>query len=172
MENQQPKTGKFALNYGLLLAGVSIVFSLMLYFMDMHLDRNPVISVIGIAIMVAVILLGIAAFKKANSGFVTLGQAVKTGLGIAALSAVIMLVYQLIFTYGIEPDFANQVMELQRQKLTEAGKLTAEQISQQVEMGKKYFWIGFLFMMVFGILIGLVISLVGGLILKKAKPEY
>ena len=36
MEEQQPKTGKFALNYGLLLGLVSIVFGVMLYTQKMH----------------------------------------------------------------------------------------------------------------------------------------
>lgn len=172
METQQPKTGKFALNYGILLGAISIVFSLMIYFMDMHLQQNTVLSIIGIAIMVGVILMGMVAYKKANSGFITLGQAVKTGLGIAAVSAVIMLVYNFIFAYAIEPEFPNQIMELRRQQMIDDGKLTTDQINQQVEMGIQYFWIGYLFFMVIGIVIGLVISLIGGLIIKKAKPEY
>ena len=140
--------------------------------MEMHLEQNPVTAVVGISIMVAVTLLGINAYKKANSGFLTLGQGIRTGLGIAALSGVIILIYNLIFAYGIEPDFATQTMEINRQKWIEAGKMTTEQINQQVENGIKYFWIGFLFLLIMHILIGLIISLVGGLILKKAKPEY
>lgn len=172
MEDLQPKTGKIALNYGLLLGGISVVFGLMLYFMDMHTTQSPVLGVIGIAIMVAVILLGIAAYKKANAGFLTMGQAMRTGVGIAALAGVIMLLYQLILAYGIEPDFAARIMELKRPELVESGKLTPEQIEQQIEMGKKYFWVGFLVILVFNIIIGLVVSLVGGLILKRSRPEY
>ena len=172
MENQQPTPAKFALSYGLLLAGISIVFSLMLYFMDMHLEQNPVISILGVAIMVGVILMSMVAYRKANSGFITLGQAMKTGMGTVALAAVVILIYQLIFSYVIEPEFATQMMEIERQKMIEAGKLTTEQINQQVEIGIQYFWIGFLVILIFNILIGLAISLIGGLIVKKAKPEY
>lgn len=172
METQQPKTGKFAFQYGLLLAGISIVFSLMLYFMDMHLEQNIVFSIIGITIMAVIILLGILAFKKANGGFITLGQAIRTGLGIAALSGVIILIYNFIFAYAIEPEFPEQVMEMRRQQMVEAGKLTPEQIQQQGEMGIRYFWIGFLVILIVHILIGLVISLIEGLIVKKSRPDY
>ncbi len=172
MEETQASIKKTSLNYGLLLGLISIVFSLMLYFMDLHLQQNPVITIVGVLISVAIIFLGIYNFKKANGGFLTLKEGLKAGFGITFVSAIIMLIYNLVFAYGIEPEFATQVMEMKKAEMMESGKMTTEQINQQVEMSIKYFWMGYLVFFVLGLLIGFIISLISGLILKKAKSTY
>ena len=55
MEETQTSIKKTSLNYGVLLGLISIVFGLMLYFMDLHLQNSNANTFIGIAIMAAVI---------------------------------------------------------------------------------------------------------------------
>ena len=95
MENQKVTTGKFALNYGLILAVISIAFSLMLFFLDMHYQRGIPETVINFVIMIGVIIVGIVAFKKSNEGFVSLSEALKIGIGTAMMAAVVGFVYYL-----------------------------------------------------------------------------
>ena len=82
MEENQPKTGKYSLNFGLILGLISVVFGVMLYTMDAHTSQDPANTVISIVIMVAVIIWGIISFRKANEGYLSLGQAMKLGTGI------------------------------------------------------------------------------------------
>ncbi len=172
MEQQSPKTGTFALRYGLLLAGIGLVFQLMLYSMNMHYQRNWVLGIIGLLIMVAFISIGIFQYKKANSGILSLGQALKVGVGISLVSGIIAILYQYILASFIDPEFVQKTLEFQANKALEAGKINAEQFRQQIDMGKKFFWMGYPIGLIITILIGLIISLIAGLIMKKSPKAY
>ena len=172
MEETQPKTGKFSLNYGLILGGISVVFGLMLYSMDAHYTQDPATTIISILIMVGITAWAIFNFRKANGGYLSLGQALKIGAGIALIAGIIGVLYTILLANVIDPDFAAKVMDNRLADAAASGDLTPEQIQQQKEMGIKFFWMGYPFIIIINILIGLVIGLVAGLILKKEKPAY
>src|SRR5690606_33567512 len=119
MEEQQPKTGKFALNYGLLLGLLSVVFGVMLYIQKMHYEMNASIIGVSILIMAGVLFFAINAFKKANGGFLSISEALKVAVGAAVVGAVISLAYQYILTHFIEPDFFDKAMEIAKPKAFE-----------------------------------------------------
>lgn len=172
MEENQPKTGTFSLNYGLILGLIGVAFGLMLYSMDAHYTQNPATTVISIAIMLGVTSWGIFNFRKANSGYLTLSQALKIGAGIALISGIISILYTMLLANVLDPEFVAKVMDNRMAEMEASGELTAAQIQQQKEMGIKYFWMGYPIILIINILIGLVIGLVAGLILKKEKPAY
>ncbi len=172
MENQQPKTGKFALQFGLILGLINVVFGVMLYVLDSHYQQNTGVTVVNIVIMLGVILWSIIAFRKANGGYLTISQALKVGVGVAAVAGVIAILYTMILSNVIDTEFANKVMDDRLANSPQTAEMTAEQIQQQKEMGVKFFWIGYPVMLIFSVLIGLVMALIGGLIFKKAKPDY
>ena len=89
MESNKPKIGKFSLNYGLILGGLGVVFSFMLFMSDAHTSQSPVNSIIGIVLMVGVIFWGITNFRKANQGLLKTGEAVKLGAGIALVAGIV-----------------------------------------------------------------------------------
>ncbi len=173
MESQPPKTAKYALNYGLILGGLGIVFSLMLYFMDMHYQQGWANTVVAIAIMIFVLILAIIQFKKANGGFLSLAQALKVGIGAALVGGIISVLYTLIFTNVIEPDFWDKSLEMSKPIMAERNpKLTPEQIDNALETQRKFMWVTYPFILIFNLFIGFVISLISGLALKKAESEY
>ncbi len=168
MDSNQPTTGKFSLNYGLILGGLSVVFGLMLYYAEAHTSQSPATTVISIVMMVAVIFWGISNFKKANGGFLKVGQALKIGAGIALIAGIIAVIYTIFLSNVLDPDFASKIMDARLAEAAAENGLTQEQVQQQKEMGIKFFWMGYPVMLIFNILLGLVIGLVAGLILKKA----
>jgi len=172
MEENQPKTGKFSLNYGLILGLISVAFGIMLYSMDAHTTRDTTTQVISILIMIAITLWGIYSFRKANNGYLSLGEALKLGAGIALVAGIIAVIYTAIMANVIDPDFATKVAEIQKAADEAAGEFSAEQIRQRYDGTINYFWISYPFILIINIVIGLVIGLVGGLILKKQKPAY
>ncbi len=109
MEENQPKTGKYSLNFGLILGLISVVFGLMLFFMDAHYSQDSANTVIGLVITTAVILWGIYSFRKANDGFLTLGQALKLGAGIGLVAGIVWVIYVLILSNFLDPAFASKV---------------------------------------------------------------
>lgn len=172
MEENQPKTGKYSLNFGLILGLISVVFGIMLYTMDAHTSQDPANTVISIVIMVAVIIWGIISFRKANSGFLSLGEAAKLGAGIALVAGIIGVIYTMVMANVIDTDFALKIAEVQKAKAETDGVMTPEQIQQQYDGTINYFWISYPIILVFNIIAGLVVGVIGGLILKKAKPTY
>lgn len=172
MEENQPKTGKYSLNFGLILGLISVVFGIMLYTMDAHTSQDPANTVISIVIMVAVIIWGIISFKKANSGFLSIGEAAKLGAGIALVAGIIGVIYTMVMANVIDTDFALKIAEVQKAKAETDGVMTPEQIQQQYDGTINYFWISYPIILIFNIIAGLVIGVIGGLILKKSKPTY
>ena len=172
MEENQPKVGKYSLNYGLILGAISVIFGIMLFTMDAHYSQDTSNTVISIVIMVAVTIWGIYSFRKANGGYLSLGQAVKLGAGIALVAGIIGVIYTLILSNVMDPEFATKIAEINKAKAEAAGQMSAEQIQMQYDNTINYFWFGYPVILIFNIIIGLVIGLVGGLILKKSKPAY
>ncbi|WP_318308991.1 DUF4199 domain-containing protein [Flagellimonas crocea] len=173
MEEQTPKTGKFALNYGLLLGLISVVFGVMLYTQKMHYETSTAVIVISIVILAAITFFAVNAYKKANGGYLTISEALKVAVGIALIGAVISLLYQFVLTNFIEPDYMDKVMEIAKPKaMAQNPNMTEEQWEQGVEMQKSFAWIQYPVLLIMNCVIGLVIGLITGLILKKSKADY
>lgn len=169
MENTELKTRKYALTYGGILGLVGIVFFFMLYSLEMHYERDWKVMAVSVLLLAGVIFLGISTFKKDNDTYLSLGQALKTGIGIALISVLISIAWQYIFMTFIEPEYMDKMMEIQKQALIEDGRLTMDQIDQQMEMGKKFAWVGYAFAILINIFIGFVCSMIIGLILQKRR---
>lgn len=166
MESNQPSTGKYSLNFGLLLGAIGVAFGLMLFFVDAHTTQSPLVQVINIVISVSIIFWGILTYKKANGGYLKIGEALKMGAGMALVAGVIQVVYTIFLSSVLDPDFASKIMDL---RLAEsAQQMSPEQLEQAKEMGKKFFWFGYPVMLIVSVLFGLIIGLVGGLIFKKS----
>lgn len=174
MEKSPLKTNSFALRYGLILGLNSVVFGLMIYFLEMHYQNNTKIGIVSLLISSVVIILGLLAFRKANQGFISLSQALKTGLGIALVSGIISVLYQIILVTVIDPDTIQKTIDFQIDKIKmEQPELPAQTLNQIESMQKKLTSpaimaaIGIIFSLFFGF----IISLIAGLIVKKSRPE-
>ncbi|WP_299536137.1 DUF4199 domain-containing protein [Ulvibacterium sp.] len=173
MEENQPKTGKYALRFGLLLGLVSIVFSIMLFTMDMHYEQNTMVQIVSLILAAAAISLGVSQFKKDNGGFLKLSEALKIGTGIALVAGILGLLYFFIQSSIIEPDYWDKAYEIGKQKaLQDNPSLTEEQVDQGIEMQKKFKWLFYPIGLIINIIVGLVLGLIIGLIMKKQKPSY
>ncbi|SDB23922.1 Protein of unknown function [Flavobacteriaceae bacterium MAR_2010_188] len=172
MENQPITTKQTAIHYGTILGIASVFLSVILYVLNMHMEQNWVSGLIGVAIIIVVISLGISKFKKLNGNILSLSQALKTGLGIALIGALISIAYTLIFMYIIEPDYMSQMQDVQRQAMIEQNPdMTQDQMDKAAQM------MGIfsspiavsIIAMVYTLFIGFVVSLIAGLIMKNDK---
>ena len=170
MEENQVKTGKIAWMYGAIGGGIGIVFTLMLMSMDMLYDQGWGKSVVSTLILVAAIVLAISSFKKQNQGFLTLGEALKTGIGTSLVAAVIALIFTYLLMNFLVPDFMDKTTELSRITIQEKSpQITPEQLDNALEMQKKFFWIAYPMILLFNLFIGFIVSLISGLVMKKER---
>jgi len=171
MENQA-NSKSIIVNYGLYLGVISILMSVTLYALGMHLEPHWSVAVVGFLVTIALIVIGIKKFKEANEGFLSWGQAVKIGVGIALISSIIVMAYQLIFMNYIEPDFIAQTMEKQNQVMIDAG-YTEEQMETATAMSEKMKSPAIISAMniLGGVFIGFIISAIAGAFMKESEEE-
>ena len=171
MENQA-NSKSIILNYGLILGVLSIILNMIIYAMDKSFNPGWVFGSIGFLLPIVLIILGIKKFKSDNNGFMSWGQAVKTGVGIMLISTLIAVLYQQIFENFIEPDFALQKIEHVKQQYLDAG-MDEDQVESSIEMAKKFQGpvISSAFALIGFAIYGFIISAIAGAIMKKTEEN-
>lgn len=174
METQQPSIKKIALNFGVLLALLSIGLQVISYVLDVHIAPPWWLSVLQMLISVGIIIMGLKAFKAANSGYLTLGQALKTGVAISLIAGVIGVIFNYFFMNYIDPDFIQKTLAAsQEQMILNKPDMTQKELDMAMEMSTKF--MSPLFISAFAIIgvlfYGFIISLIAGLIMKKNPPH-
>jgi len=117
--------------------------------------------------------LAIKAFKTANAGFLSLGEALKVGIGAAVIGGIIAAIWSFVLMNYIEPDYMNQMMEVQREKMIEMQpEMTEAQLDATAEMTSKFSSpiMVVAFSLIGNLFFGLIISLIAGLIMKNKNP--
>ena len=171
MENQA-SSKNIMLNYGFVLGILSILTSVTSYALGMHLDRDWRFGLLGFILMVIIVSMGIKKFKVENQNLLSFGQAVKVGIGVSIVSAVLVTIYNLIFMNFIEPDFMNQLLQVEKAKWIEA-----EMSSEQMEGTEKMFnlfsgtAISSAAAIIASAFLGFVISAIAGAIMKRTEEE-
>ncbi len=164
-----PKLGTYNYRFGAIAAGIGIVFSIMLFSMDMTYNQSSVIQTINILIPASLSIMAILTFKKDNVGLLSLKQAIKLGVGVFLVAGIIGLTYLTIFINFIEPDFITNTAALQADALREAQPTMDEDIIEMQQTNtEKYFYISYPFILIFNVLIGLLVGLITGLFTKKS----
>tara|TARA_B100000902_G_scaffold289873_1_gene276137 strand:- start:348 stop:872 length:525 start_codon:yes stop_codon:yes gene_type:complete len=160
-------------NYGLLLGGITVAFSLMLFLMDMHIEQGSLQSVVNLILTVGAIVFGQLAFKKANDGFISLGQGFKIGLGICLVGSILGIVYGIFQMTILDPDTMTKVMAYSINQAIEQNPELTDEMIEAIEGSIEFFTTPSM-IAVFGIasslFLGSIISLITGLALKKNKP--
>ena len=175
MENQPTTTKRsIMLNYGVYLGLASIVVALLNYVIGDIYEPHWAMLVISLAVSSAILVLGIKKIKEGNDGLLTLGEAIKAGLGISLISALIYCAYLLIFYNFIEPEFFDNMMKVQEQTIIEKYPNMSDEQLEGAKKGAAAFAntgvnLGMtIFMSLF---FGLIISLIAGLVMKKTNED-
>jgi drug/metabolite transporter (DMT)-like permease len=174
MENQKSSSKQVMLNYGLMLGAISILLSVSIYAMGKIYDQGWEIALISFVVMAVITFMGLKKFKEGNNNLLSLGEAIKIGLGIALVGGIISVIYNQVFINFIEPDFMENMMKVGEQKMLEQNpNMTDEQLEMAKGMQEKMSspLIGAAMGIVGSLFFGFIISLIEGLILRKSDEE-
>jgi len=175
MEDQPQVSRKsIMLNYGLLMGFASIIVALINYVLGDIYDPHWSLIVGSLAVTTIIIILGIKKVKESNSGLLSIGDAIKTGLGISLVSAIVYIIYLLLFYNMIEPEYFNNMLKFQEQMIIEKyPNLTDEELEGAIKGSAMFANTGANVTMtiIFSLFIGLIISLIGGLIMRKSDED-
>ncbi len=174
MKNSAASLKSHILQYGIMLGAISVVFALMLFFLDMHYTQESAANWINYIITTSIIILGIYNFRRANEGFLSLSESLKIGLGISVIGGIIGVLYTVLLINFLDPDTIEKTLEVTQNKMIDANpEISQAQLDQMREMQEKFSGIGIIstMIMVFSLFFGFIISLIGGLILRRNRPE-
>jgi asparagine N-glycosylation enzyme membrane subunit Stt3 len=154
-----------------ILGGIiaAIVMASMVYYMKTNPGQEPN-AIIGFACMLLAfvfIILGIKQERAINNGTITFGRAFLTGLAISFIISTIYVLVWLVIYYNFFPDFMEKYSEMAL-KNTSPEELAAKttEMNQMAAWYKNPLMIILLtYMEIFPL--GIVISLIGALFLKK-----
>ncbi len=171
MENQV-NSQSIILNYGLILGVIGSIVHLALWATGNLIELNWVNSLVWFIGLIAFVIIGIKKFKEASGGFMSWGQGVKIGIGIALISGVVSVIYTLLFMNVIDPGFQDLAMEAQQQAWLDNG-MTEEQIETFTESAKNFQGPGMIAALILGMsaFFGFIISAITSAVMKKTEED-
>ncbi len=171
MEQNQTTLPQHALVYGLILGLALIVYSVLLYMLD--LTFNFGLSLLSWVVLIIGIYIGSKAYRdKVLGGTISYGAALGTGILIALVAGVISTLFSYILTNIIDPGLVEKSFQVIEERMAKKG-LPDEQIEMIVSRMRersspvKTLVIGFVAFTVFGIIISLITS---AFVKKEGNP--
>lgn len=171
MENK-PSTAIVSLGYGVIIALAIIVFSLILFLLN--LAKGSGLEYLSYLILLAGLFLAQINFRnKYQGGFITYGKAFTLGMLTSLFLSVIMGIYTYIFFQYIDPGAMEEAMTIAEQKMMDQG-LSDMQIEQGMAIARKFQSVGMytVFAIVGNFLIGMIFSLITAIFVKKEDTEF
>ena len=174
MEDQNLELKKYISQYGALLGGISVVFGLMLFSMDMHYQNETSTTIVSLVLTLGVIVFAQYSYRKDNEDYMSLSQGLKMGLGMGAISGLINVAYFLVLSNVLDPEMMNKALEMGMNQFLDQNPEASQDMINQVESMQEKFSgpiISSSFLIIASLLTSFVISLITGLILKRNRPE-
>jgi len=176
MKDQNLELKNHILQYGSILGGISVVFGLMLFSMDMHYQNETSTTVVSLALTMGVIAFAQYSYRKDNEGFMSFSRALKLGVGIGLISAIIYSLFFIVLALVLDPNTISKSNEVAIEKMSEWSFVTDEILeTTETEMENttksRAIFNACSQLIIGSIIIGFVISLITGLILKRNRPE-
>ncbi|RED46014.1 DUF4199 domain-containing protein [Seonamhaeicola aphaedonensis] len=170
METKELTPGKFGVNFGLILGGVMLIISIIMYATDMPFKGIQWPVYLYYIAFPLTIIYTISQFKKQNNGLLSLGEAMKTGIVVALISALVYVLYVFIFNYVIDPTYNSKIIDFATEQIA-ASEAPVETKEAQLKMIEFFSspTMGSVFWVAMSLFFGLLYSLIGGLVMKRAN---
>jgi AICAR transformylase/IMP cyclohydrolase PurH len=155
---------------GLVIGLILIILALASYFANIEVS-GPV-QWIGYAVFIGGIIWSVYSYGKQMDYNSTFGKYFAHGFKVAALVTAIMIIYVVIFII-LFPDFKEKAIDKARISMREKNNLTEEQMTQAIEMTRKFFMVFLIGGTLVGYLIlGALAALIGAAITKKQPNKF
>jgi len=170
---------KSAVQYGVLFGLIMIVEFVISYVLNIDPTTNKaygiVVNLINFLVLpIALILVGCNNFKnKINSGFISFGEAIKIGVVICVIGALVYGIFSAVFN-TIFPEFMEEILRKTRDVMVQQNpEMSEEQLEMALSWTKKFMSpaIAIPITIVMYAFIGLIYSLIIGAIVKKERPQ-
>ncbi|MFP4024900.1 MAG: DUF4199 domain-containing protein [Thiohalospira sp.] len=172
MEEKSNSFFKTAINLGVILGLALIIYSILLFFFNLHL--NKYLGYVIYVIIIAFFIWGVKYYRDNNlNGIISFSKALGLSTLILLFASVLYNIYSYLLVTVIDPDYIDKLLLMVEEQLLKQG-IPDEQIELGVAMQKKMMkpllmsLFGFIGMMFFGFIIALITSA----IVKKEGDPY
>lgn len=169
MEEKPRSVSVNALWYGLIGGAAGIVFSLILFLLDLHTNRY--LGMLGLLVMAGVMVWGTIDYRnKYMGGYMPYGKAFVSCFLIGLVAVIISIIYYYFFVTLIHPGFVNEMSEMAREQLmNQYPDWSDEQIDQA--MNAQAFMMKPTAMVIMGfitnVIVATVLALIAAIFIKK-----
>lgn len=172
MEIQKTTPGKFGVNYGLLLGVIMILIAVVMYATDMAFKGQQWPVYVYYVIFPVVIIYTLSQYKKYNANIISLNEALKTGIAVALISALVYVGYVYIFNYIIDTEYNGRLIEFSTNQIADSD-IPIEAKETSLKMIKLFSdpLAGSAIWTALSLLFGLIYSLIGGLVMKTSSQD-
>jgi hypothetical protein len=171
MENK-PSTATVTLGYGVIIALAIIVFSLILFLLNVK--QGSGLEYLTYLILLGGLFLAQTNFRnKYQGGYIEYGKAFTVGLLTSIFLSIIMGIYTFVFFKYIDPGAMEEAMTIAEQKMMDRGMSDME-LEQGMAIARKFQGVGiYTFFAVAGnIFIGTIFSLITSIFIKKENTDF
>ena len=169
---------KVVLIFGLISAALMslFMFTMMSFIDKIGMDNGVILGYASMVLAFMLVFFGIRSYRdNVGGGSLTLGRAFAVGILITLISSICYVIAWEIVYFNFMPDFLDKYSAYMIEKARAAGA-TPEAIQKQVDEMQQFkklysnLFINFAFSFLEPFPVGLVITLVSSLILRKRKP--
>jgi hypothetical protein len=155
---------KANLTNGLILAAVGVVYSLIMYFLDLSLNKAQ--GYIFMLVQIGLLYFLLKSYRdNFMHGQITFGQSVGAGVIICLYYAILMTIFSYILFTVIDPGLVTKQLAAAEEAMRAKGNLTEAQIEAGMKFTEKIMKpavmsiSGIFFNMLFGTVISLIVSI-------------
>lgn len=172
MEEKSNSIFKAAVNLGIMLGLAMIIYSILLFFFNLHL--NNYLGYVTYVIVIAFLILGVKSFRDNNlNGVMPYSKALGLSTLIVLFASVIYGIYTYFLVTIIDPAYIDKLLAMAEEELLKKG-IPDEQIEMGLSLQKKM--MKPVLLSVFGFVgnmfIGFIIALITSAIVKKEGDPY
>jgi hypothetical protein len=169
---EKPSTARVALKWGIISAIISVVFTIIMYNLDLW--KMVWVSIAtGLLITILILVLACKEFRTLNNGFMTFGEGLGLSMLIIAVSGLISNAFNQLYVNVIDTGIKDQIADFQEEMYIKQG-LSQERIDMAMQQTERFNnpSMQFLFSMLGTLLFGFIISLIIAAVMKKNRPVF
>ena len=162
---------KHLTNWGGILGLLLIAYSLVLYMLDAN--ESSAAQWVSYGFIAAGVFLATKVKRDNQGGFISYGQGLGVGVGVAFFASVMVAFYTYIFFGFIDPDMLEEMILRTEDEMYNQG-LPDDQVEMAMNMTRKFMMPGPMAAMVVltYTIVGFIISLITSAILKKEDTSF
>jgi hypothetical protein len=161
-----------AFRYGLYTAAAFVLFSLLLYSVDV--SRTGWVNYLSFVILIAGIIIATIAYRdKINGGFLSYGRCLSIGVLISLVVGIVMAIYSYVFFSYFDPGALDKLLEASEQEMINRG-MSDEEIDLAMPFTEKMMSPVFLSIssLLSMVLYGTVFSLITSIFIRKEDNSF